>query len=51
MSYPIDLMLTGKMGELNHEQKQALDTVHSSLQRVSQLVATNRSPQSSSNQP
>lgn len=31
---PLDLLLTGKPGRLNHEQKQALETAHAALQRL-----------------
>ena len=38
ITYPIDLLLTGKMGVLTDEQRQALETTQSALQRVLQLV-------------
>ena len=48
-TYPIDLLLTGKMGVLAPEQQKALETAQSSMKRAVQLVATNRLPQSSAN--
>jgi hypothetical protein len=49
-TYPIDLLLTGKMGMLTAEQEQALETAQASLQRAVQLVAVNRLSQSNANQ-
>jgi len=49
-TYPIDLILTGKMGMLSSDQKQALDTAQSLLQRAMQLVAVNRQSQPGANQ-
>jgi DNA-binding response OmpR family regulator len=49
-TYPIDLLLTGKMGALTAEQQQALETAQSTLQRANQLVAANRSSQPVANQ-
>jgi DNA-binding response OmpR family regulator len=42
VTYPIDLLLTGKMGKLTAEQKKALETAQSSLQRAVQLTSINR---------
>ena len=42
VTYPIDLLLTGKMGKLTSEQKKALETAQSSLQRAVQLISNNR---------
>lgn len=36
--YPVDLILTGKMGALTNEQKQALKTAQTALQRVLQII-------------
>lgn len=38
VTYPIDLLLTGKMGTLMDEQQQALKSTQSALQRTLQLV-------------
>ena len=45
VTYPIDLLLTGKMGVLTDEQRQALETTQSALQRVLQLVTQDRPSQ------
>ncbi len=37
-TYPIDLLLAGKMGTLSSEQQQALKTIHLALQRTLQLI-------------
>jgi hypothetical protein len=50
ITYPIDLLLTGKMGTLTSEQDQALKTAQSSLQRAMQLVVINRPSQPNANQ-
>ncbi|HTX91347.1 MAG TPA: response regulator [Anaerolineales bacterium] len=42
VSYPIDLLLTGKMGQLTADQRQALESVQSSLQRAGQVVNADR---------
>jgi GAF domain-containing protein len=41
-TYPIDLLLTGKMGKLTSEQKKALESTQDSLKRAVQLVTDNR---------
>lgn len=41
-TYPIDLMLTGKIGSLSSEQQKALKTAQASLQRAVRLSTTNR---------
>jgi GAF domain-containing protein len=38
MTYPLDLILSEKMGPLTNEQKQALKTAQIALQRVLQMV-------------
>jgi len=43
-TYPIELLLTGKMGKLTAEQKEALETVQASLQHAVQLVAAGQVP-------
>jgi DNA-binding response OmpR family regulator len=45
-TYPIDLMLTGKIGKLSSEQKKALETAQLSLKRAVQLSTPDRLPQS-----
>ena len=50
ITYPIDLLLTGKMGKLTSEQEQALKTAQTSLQRAMQLVVINRPSQPNANQ-
>ena len=50
VTYPIDLLLTGKMGKLTSEQKQAMETAQTTLQRAIQLVADNRLSQPDANQ-
>jgi DNA-binding response OmpR family regulator len=45
-TYPIDLLLTGKIGKLSAEQKKALETAQLSLKRAVQLSTPDRSPQS-----
>lgn len=42
VTYPIDLLLTGKMGVLSEEQQQALQTTQSALKQVVKLVTTER---------
>jgi GAF domain-containing protein len=44
-TYPIDLLLTGKMGKLTSEQQQALKSIQSALQRTLQLVNGERPSQ------
>ena len=39
VTYPVDLMLTGKMGELSKDQAQALKSIQAALQNLLQLVA------------
>ncbi|KAF0107863.1 MAG: putative two-component sensor histidine kinase [Anaerolineaceae bacterium] len=46
VTYPVDLALTGKMGALTDEQRQALQTVQSALQRVLEMVGVDRPPRS-----
>jgi DNA-binding response OmpR family regulator len=46
VTYPVDLVLTGKMGALTDEQRQALQTVQSALQRVLEMVGVDRPPRS-----
>jgi len=43
---PIDLLLTGKIGKLSAEQKNALETAQSALKRAGQLSKPGRSSQS-----
>jgi DNA-binding response OmpR family regulator len=43
VTYPIDLLLTGKMGALTSEQEQALKTTQAALQKVLQRVISQRS--------
>ncbi len=45
ITYPVDLLLTGKMGQLSREQKEALQSAHASLQRAMQLCMANRTGQ------
>lgn len=45
VTYPIDLLLTGKMGKLNAEQDQALKTTQTALQQVVKLVTADRPSQ------
>lgn len=40
VTYPLELLLTGKMGTLSHGQKQALNTVQDALQRAVTLVTS-----------
>jgi DNA-binding response OmpR family regulator len=40
--YPLGLVLTGKTGPLNAEQRQALSSANASAQRLSEVVARNR---------
>jgi DNA-binding response OmpR family regulator len=44
-TYPVDILLTGKAGELLPEQQKALKTTQTTLKRALELVATNRLPQ------
>jgi DNA-binding response OmpR family regulator len=39
VTYPIDLMLAGKMGEVGKDQMQALKSIQTTLQTILQLVA------------
>lgn len=41
--YPLGLILTGKTGPLNAEQRQALSSANAALQRLSEIVSENRS--------
>jgi GAF domain-containing protein len=50
VTYPIDLLLTGKMGVLTDEQQQALKSTQSALQRVLLLVAAEQPSQPRANQ-
>jgi DNA-binding response OmpR family regulator len=45
IAYPIDLLLTGKMGPLTSEQQKALESVQTSLKRAAPLVAAGRTAQ------
>ena len=45
VTYPIDLLLTGKMGALTAEQEQALKNAQQALQHTLQLVMTDRPSQ------
>ena len=45
VTYPIDLLLAGKMGKLTFEQQQALKSIQSALQRSMQLVIAERPSQ------
>jgi FixJ family two-component response regulator len=45
-TYPIDLLLTGKIGKLSSEQKKALETAQASLRRAVQLSTPGLSSQS-----
>ena len=40
--YPLGLILTGKTGPLNAEQRQALSSANAALQRLSEVVSQNR---------
>jgi DNA-binding response OmpR family regulator len=51
ITYPIDLLLSGKMGRLTTEQQQALETAQSSLDRAAQLVAVSQLSQPTADQP
>jgi transcriptional regulator with GAF, ATPase, and Fis domain len=51
VTYPIDLLLSGKMGRLTTEQQQALETAQSSLDRAAQLVAVSQLSQPTADQP
>jgi DNA-binding response OmpR family regulator len=42
VTYPIDMLLTGKMGTLTDEQQQALKSTQSALQRTLQLISVDR---------
>jgi DNA-binding response OmpR family regulator len=44
-TYPLDLLLTGKMGLLSEEQQQALKTIQAALQHILQLAMTDRPSQ------
>ncbi len=48
-TYPIDLLLTGKMGKLTSEQQKALESSQDSLKRAAKLVTDNRSSQPNAN--
>jgi len=43
-TYPVDLLLTGKPGKLNEEQKQALQTARAALQRLGRSVEKTTPP-------
>jgi two-component system NtrC family sensor kinase len=43
--YPVDLILTGKMGALNAQQQQALKMTQAALQRVLQMVGVDQPSQ------
>jgi transcriptional regulator with GAF, ATPase, and Fis domain len=45
MTYPIDLLLAGKMGTLTYEQQQALESIRLALQRTLGLVMVERPSQ------
>ena len=45
VTYPIDLLLTGKMGQLTAEQEQALTTTQSALHKVVKLATAERPSQ------
>jgi two-component system NtrC family sensor kinase len=51
VTYPIDLLLSGKMGRLTTKQQQALETAQSSLDRAAQLVAASQLSQPTADQP
>jgi two-component system NtrC family sensor kinase len=51
VTYPIDLLLSGKMGRLTTKQQQALETAQSSLDRAAQLVAASQLSQPIADQP
>jgi hypothetical protein len=42
--YPVDLLLTGKPGALNEEQKQALQTTRAALQRLGRAAEKTTPP-------
>jgi len=42
--YPMDLLLTGKPGSMNEEQKQALQTARAALQRLARIVEKTTPP-------
>jgi DNA-binding response OmpR family regulator/putative methionine-R-sulfoxide reductase with GAF domain len=42
--YPIDLLLTGKPGPMNNEQKQALQTARAALQRLARVTEKTTPP-------
>ncbi len=50
-TFPIEQLLSGKMGSLTTEQQQALETAQSSLDRAEQLVAVSQLPQPTADQP
>jgi FixJ family two-component response regulator len=43
--FPIDLLLTGKAGELSPEQHKAIQVTQTTLQRALQIITTSRLPQ------
>jgi DNA-binding response OmpR family regulator len=45
ITYPMELMLAGKMGKLSGEQQQALETMQSTLKQVLKLVTADRPSQ------
>ncbi len=45
VTYPIDLLLTGKMGKLSGEQQQALEAFQAALQQALKLVTAERPSQ------
>lgn len=45
VSYPVDLLLTGKMGQLTPKQLEALETAQASLQKAAQLCVGNHNTQ------
>ena len=47
VTYPLDLLLTGKIGQLSSQQKEALETAQASLQKAIQLCVINRLAQPS----
>jgi hypothetical protein len=44
-TYPIDILLAGKAGELLPEQQKALKTTQMTIQRALELVSANPLPQ------
>jgi hypothetical protein len=42
--YPVDLLLTGKPGPMNEEQKQALQTARAALQRLARTAEKTTPP-------